>query len=143
MKVLDNVYTKFKMHFYREGFKKQADRKDALTTVEAFCMEVIYALDRPLISEFAAFTSISSANAADKVNNLMRKGYINKVQSAEDRRKFYLEVTPKYLEEYENSNVYAARVAERLKKSVSKEDLEAFERVLRVMDEELMYDWNE
>lgn len=141
--LFSDVYTKFKMHFYREVFKKLKGRDTSLTTVETFCMEVIYALGRPSISEFADFTSISSANAADKVNNLIKKGYINKVQSAEDKRRFYLEVTPKYIDYYNISNRYVGKVMDRMKETFSEEELQTLEKMLRVLNEELMNDWNE
>ena len=68
------IYTKFKLHFYREIFGNWTMREATLTTVETFCMEVIYAMKRPTINEFANFIKISQPNAAYKVNNLIRKG---------------------------------------------------------------------
>ena len=56
-----NVYTKFKLHFYQEIFRRFQTREASLTTVETFCMETIQALGRPTISEFAAFMRISPA----------------------------------------------------------------------------------
>ncbi len=38
------VYTKFKLHFYKQIFNRFEDREATLTTVESFCMEVIMAL---------------------------------------------------------------------------------------------------
>jgi hypothetical protein len=58
------VYNGFKLHFYREVFGNWTDREAKLTTVESFCMEVIYALKRPTINEFASFIRISQPNAA-------------------------------------------------------------------------------
>ena len=54
-----DIYTKFKLHFYREVFKNWDNREATLTTVESFCMEVIYALKRPTVNEFASFVRIS------------------------------------------------------------------------------------
>ena len=93
-----DVYTKFKMHFYREVFGEFRDRESGLTTVETFCMEVIFAMDRPTINEFSNYIRISQPNAAYKVNNLVRKGYLRKVQSKKDKREYFLEVTQKYLD---------------------------------------------
>lgn len=70
------VYTKFKLHFYQEIFKRFQDREASLTTVETFCMESIQALGSPTINEFATFMCISSPNAAYKVNSLVKKGYV-------------------------------------------------------------------
>ena len=84
----NNVYQNFKMHFYHEIFKKWRGRELSLTTFETFCMEIIYILGRPTVSEFASFASLSSANAAEKINKLMSKGYLKKVRSETDRRKY-------------------------------------------------------
>ena len=37
-----NVYTKFKLHFFQNVFEKWQNREASLTTVETFCMEIIY-----------------------------------------------------------------------------------------------------
>ena len=34
-----DVYTKFKLHFYQNIFQRFATREATLTTVESFCME--------------------------------------------------------------------------------------------------------
>ena len=99
------VYTKFKMHFYQKMFEKLQERETSLTTVETFCMEIIYALDKPTVAQFADMANISSPNAAYKINNLVKKGYLKKVQSEEDKREYHLEVTQKYIDYYNISNI--------------------------------------
>ena len=47
------VYTKFKLHFYKQIFNRFEDREATLTTVESFCMEVIMALGEPTIAQFS------------------------------------------------------------------------------------------
>ena len=47
------VYTKFKMHFYQKMFEKLQERETSLTTVETFCMEIIYALDKPTVEKMS------------------------------------------------------------------------------------------
>ena len=37
--VFQEVYTKFKLHFYQSVFQRFATREATLTTVESFCME--------------------------------------------------------------------------------------------------------
>ena len=134
----NKVYTKFKMHFYREVFKKWRDREASLTTVETFCMEIIHALGKPTVSEFANFTSLSSANAADKINNLVKKGYLTKVQSKEDKRIYYLEATPKYIDYCNISYQYLKEVMAKLENRFSTEENKVLEKMLRVMSEEIM-----
>ena len=134
----NKVYTKFKLHFYKEVFKKWRDREVSLTTVETFCMEIIHALGKPTVSEFASFTSLSSANAADKINNLVQKGYLNKVQSDEDKRIYYLEVTKKYIDYYNISYQYLKEVMSKLEDRFTSEENKVLEKMLRVMSEEIM-----
>lgn len=47
------VYTKFKLHFYKQIFSRFEDREATLTTVESFCMEVIMALGNPRLRSSA------------------------------------------------------------------------------------------
>ena len=132
------VYMKFKLHFYQKAFERLKEREASLTTVETFCMEIIYALGKPTIAEFSRVANISSPNAVYKINNLVKKGYIRKVRSDEDKRESYLCVTEKYLEYYNISNSYLLEVMERMEKRFTKEELKFVERVLEVMSEELM-----
>ena len=39
--VFQDVYTKFKLHFYQNVFQRFATREATLTTVESFCMDTI------------------------------------------------------------------------------------------------------
>lgn len=133
-----NVYTKFKLAFYQEIFRRFQDREASLTTVETFCMESIQALGRPTVNEFASFMRISPPNAAYKVNSLIRKGYINKVQSPEDRREYHLEVTQKYMDYYNISVSYVAKVMDRIIERFSEEDCRKLEEMLEIVSRELM-----
>ena len=114
------------------------ERQGSVTTVETFCMEIIHALGKPTVSEFASFTSLSSANAADKINNLVKKGYLNKVQSDEDKRIYYLEVTKKYIDYYNISYQYLKEVMSKLEDRFTTEENKVLEKMLRVMSEEIM-----
>ncbi len=136
--VLKRVLGKFKMYSYREMFKIWKGREVSLTTVETFCMEIIYTMGRPSVSEFARFANLSSANAADKINNLINKGYIKKIRSEEDRRIYYLEPTQKYIDYYSIYTEYIDRVMQRAEESFDKKELDVFYRILSRIDGELM-----
>lgn len=133
-----NVYTKFKLHFYQEIFRRFQDREASLTTVETFCMETILALGSPSVNEFASFMRISPPNAAYKVNSLIKKGYIRKVQSPEDRREYHLEVTQKYIDYYNISSSYMVEVMDRIARRFSPEDCAKLEEMLNIVSRELM-----
>ena len=134
----NQVYTKFKLHFYRAVFARFQKREASLTTVETFCMETIQALGNPSVNEFASFMRISPPNAAYKVNSLIKKGYIRKVQSPEDRREYHLEVTQKYIDYYNISSSYMVEVMDRIAKRFSPEDCAKLEEMLTVVSRELM-----
>ena len=135
---LTNVYQKFKLHFYQEIFERFQDREASLTTVETFAMETIQGLGRPTINEFASFMKISAPNAAYKVNSLIKKGYLNKVRSQDDRREFHLEVTEKYRAYYNISSSYLTTVMDRVEKRFSPEECAKLEEMLTIVSEELM-----
>ena len=82
-----DVYTKFKLHFYQNIFQRFATREATLTTVESFCMEGIMAMGEPTIAEFSRMMGISTPNAAYKIGSLVKKGYVEKIQSTTDRRR--------------------------------------------------------
>ena len=133
-----DVYTKFKLHFYQEVFSRFQSREASLTAVETFCMEIILALKEPTINEFASFVHISSPNAAYKVNNLIQKGYVEKVQSSHDRREYHLRPTQKYLDYYNISYAYLQTVVDRVKARFSPEDVAKLDEMLTVVGNELM-----
>ena len=137
-----NIYTKFKMHFYQKVFERFQDRESTLTTDETFCMEMIYALDNPTVAEFANLANISSPNAAYKVNSLVKKGYLKKVQSKDDKREYHLEVTEKYINYYNISYGYIQVVMDRIRERFDKEEMETLDRVLEIIDKELMPEIN-
>ena len=122
------VYTKFKMHFYRELFSSAPENEESLTTVETFCMEVIHAMKRPTINEFASF---------NKVNNLIRKGYLMKTRSTKDKREYFLEVTPKYIEHMNASEKFMKNVCGRLEKKLSAEDSKRLEMIFNMVSDEM------
>lgn len=132
------VYDKFKLQFYRRVFELMRDRDDSLSAMEAFSLEVIYMLGNPTVSQFADFLNISQSNATYKVNNLIKKGYLDRQNSTVDRREYHLILTDKY---YTYMNIYAnyeMTVMRRVKEHFPEEDIACFDRILQVMSEELM-----
>ena len=114
------VYTKFKLHFYKQIFSRFEDREATLTTVESFCMEVIMALGEP------------------KINSLVKKGYVERIQSTIDKREYRLRPTQKYIDYYNISYSYLHLVMERAKQRFGPDDLAKLEEMLQVVSDELM-----
>lgn len=134
----NDVYTKFKLHFYRAVFGRFQKREASLTTVETFCMEIIMALGKPTVNEFSSFVGISAPNAAYKVNSLIQKGYVRKEQSESDKREYHLVATQKYIDYYNISYSYLGTVMERIRKRFPPEDVRKIEQMLEIISNELM-----
>lgn len=132
------VYTKFKMHFYQQVFKRVGENEMELTTVECFCMEGISALKEPTVAEFAKFMNISTSNAAYKVNSLVSKGYLEKIQSETDRREFHLRPTEKYGKYDSITYSYLSEVMKRIREKFPETDVEKLDQILGVLGKELM-----
>ena len=86
----------------------------------------------------SSFMRISPPNAAYKVNSLVKKGYVRKVQSASDRREYHLEVTQKYIDYYNISSSYIKTVMDRLTTRFTPEECEKLEEMLQIVSRELM-----
>lgn len=133
-----DVYAKFKIHFYQELFTMIESSETSLSTVETFCVELIHALGRPTVNEFSSFINISPPNAAYKVNSLIKKGYIKKERSKDDKREYHLTVTDKYYQYYNLNTAYLKRIMERICEHFEPEQVAFIAKVLHVMNEELM-----
>ena len=80
------TFQKLRLEFYRKIFTRVRERDGSLSAMEVFSLEIIYALGRPTIGQFARFIGISQSNATYKVNSLMK----------EDGREYNLELSEKF-----------------------------------------------
>ena len=128
-KAFQDVYTKFKLHFYQNVFQRFATREATLTTVESFCMEGIMAMGE---------MQISTPNAAYKIGSLVKKGYVEKIQSTTDRREYHLRPTQKYIDYYNISYSYLHTVVERARQRFTPEECAKLEQMLTIVSTELM-----
>ena len=136
--LFEEVYEKFKLSFYKSVFKGFEDREATLTSTEVFCVEVINALKKPTISELTEFMEISQPNMAYRVSNLVSKGYVNRIQSEDDKREYFLEPTEKFYDYYRIRNEYVSTVIGRLEDEFSKEEVETIKKMLATMSNRLM-----
>ena len=134
------VYDKFKLHFYRRVFDLVRERDGSLSAMEAFSLEVIRALGRPTIGQFADFLSISQSNATYKVNSLMKKGYLERENSTVDRREYHLVLSEKYYTYLSLLHSYEHTVMERIAKRFPEEDVAKFDEMLTIISQELMHE---
>ena len=133
-----DVYDKFKLQFYRKVFELVRERDGSLSAMEGFSLEVIKMLNQPTVSQFADFLNISQSNATYKVNNLIKKGYLERQNSQVDRREYHLVLSEKYYRYMALLTSYELQVVERMKERFSPEDVDKLDEMLRVISTELM-----
>lgn len=134
------VYSKFELRFFRNVFELVRERDGSLSAMEAFSLQVIYLLGKPTIGEFAEFLNISQSNATYKINSLIKKGYIERENSLEDRREYHLVLSEKFYKYLALFKDYQGEVLERLKKRLPAQDVDKFDEILGIMSDELMSD---
>ena len=94
--------------------------------------------DCPALEDFSRMMGISTPNAAYKIGSLVKKGYVEKIQSTTDRREYFLRPTQKYIDYYSISYSYLHTVIERVRKRFPAEDCDKMEQMLSVISTELM-----
>ncbi|SFG33426.1 MarR family winged helix-turn-helix transcriptional regulator [Oribacterium sp. WCC10] len=134
----EELYNRFRVHFYMQVFSKEKTFDDSLTSVEAFSLECIKSLGEPTVAEFAKMMGISAPNAAYKVNALVQKGYIEKVQSESDHREYFLRATDKLDAYYKSSYEFLQKIVDRCEERFSKEDIERLDQMVATITEEII-----
>ena len=138
-----DVYSKFKLQFYRKVFELVRERDGSLSAMEAFSLEVIQILGEPTVSQFADFLNISQSNATYKVNNLIKKGYLERENSQVDRREYHLILSEKYYTYLRLFTSYEHIVVQRMKERFSPEDAAKLDEMFQIISNELMPECNE
>jgi DNA-binding MarR family transcriptional regulator len=133
-----SVYDKFKLEFYRSVFALVREREGSLSAMEAFSLEIIRELNEPTIGQFAEFLGISQSNATYKVASLIKKGYLVKANSDEDRREYHLILSNKYYSYIGLMQSYIATVMERIRGRFPQEDVEKLATMFNIISSELM-----
>lgn len=133
-----SVYDKFKLHFYRQVFELVRERDGSLSAMEAFSLEVINMLDKPTVGQFAEFLNISQSNATYKVNNLIKKGYLERQNSRTDRREYHLILSEKFYNYIGLLSSYEQVVMQRIKERFPREDVDKLDQMLEIISSELM-----
>ena len=129
------VYTKFKLHFYKQIFSRFEDREATLTTVESFCMEVITALGEPTIAQFSHMMNLSTPNAAYKINSLVKKGYVERSRGLEDRRVVYISLSERGRKAYGHHARFHREMIESLTSDLSEDEMQTLVKALMKLNQ--------
>ncbi|MCL2700035.1 MAG: MarR family winged helix-turn-helix transcriptional regulator, partial [Defluviitaleaceae bacterium] len=85
----------------------------------------------------------SQPNATYKANTLIRRGYIEKINSSADKREYHLRTTAKFWDYYAINQNYVKIVMQRIRERFSEEELKQLENMLSIVSRELMNEINE
>ncbi|MFD2386491.1 MarR family winged helix-turn-helix transcriptional regulator [Enterococcus rivorum] len=80
---------------------------------------------------------ISTSNANYRINKLITKGYLKREQDPTDKRRYFLNVTEKFMDYYCVNDSLLEQVVKNVRNRVRKEDLEQFESTLAIIIEEM------
>jgi Transcriptional regulators len=90
------------------------------------------------VSKLADMLQITISGAVIKVGELVKKGCVEKIQSNEDKRVFYLKISPKFADVYGKFDCITRNMDIVLKKKYSENELALFIDMLHTIAE---YDW--
>jgi len=93
-------------------------------------LDTIASLDHPTFSDLAKRMQVSKPSVTAIVGKLMQKGYVEKVQSAEDRRAFHLLLTDKGRTLSQMHENIHRRIAEHFTHALDQQELHQFARLL-------------
>ena len=103
---------------------------------QLFYMEAVYHLGNPTLSELAAHLKISKASPTVVVQKLIEKGLVAKVRSEADQRVFHVRLSGRGRQLIEAEVNALADFAERIKQSLSKEEIKRLSRIFQKIVED-------
>jgi DNA-binding MarR family transcriptional regulator len=101
-------------------------------------LNVIASVKGCTVSRLAELMQITKSGATLKVNELVKHGFVERTQSTEDGRVFFLTLTPKIAEVYEMFNHMGAEMERELRATYSKQEISLFLKMLRDVSD---YEW--
>ena len=117
-----------KSELLEEEIKQKSDLKN-LTSKQLYCLELIYEMKNPALSELATGLSITKPSVTVMIDRLEDKDYIYKVKSDKDRRSAHVHLTEKGIEAAKlHTNVHNT-----FAKRLTKELTESEQSILKVL----------
>ncbi|MCE5234661.1 MAG: MarR family transcriptional regulator [Eubacteriales bacterium] len=129
------LYLQFRLNYLRQLPTAAEGGAGALSAAEFFCAEAAYLLERPTVSELAAFLNVSLPNANYKINSLVKKGYLKKEVCEFDKREYRLSVTPEFLKDYGLNSRWTRFTLRRIRERFTPEECETLDDMIRRISE--------
>ncbi|WP_311531859.1 MarR family transcriptional regulator [uncultured Anaerococcus sp.] len=122
--ILEDIITMANINFYTKIYSGFEKREATLTYTESMVVNIIDSLEKPTVNELVKILGISQPNISYKINTLVSKGYVEKVQSKEDGREFILRLTDRFKTYKKIAFSSISEVMDRLEEKLSKEDMD-------------------
>ena len=137
--LFNKLYLMFRANFYRQFVHEIGTREGSLSATESYCVELIYLMANPTISDFANYLDISVPNAHYKINSLVNKGYIVRQTSEVDRREQHLIVTEKFLKYYGLNDKVISQLMKSIRENFTQDEVNIYidmlDRVITLMEQ--------
>jgi DNA-binding MarR family transcriptional regulator len=95
------------------------------------CLNIIASTPDCTVSRLAELLGITTPGITDKVNGLVQRGLVEKIQSEEDRRVFWLRLRSDVKAMYESWDRFSGKLEAWLLKEYSEKDIALFSKMLR------------
>jgi len=130
-KNFETLYLLFRSNYYKRIIQEIGVKEGSLSATESYCVEIIYLLNKPTVSDFAQYLNLSVPNANYKINSLVKKGYVVREQSKTDLREQHLCVTEKFLNYYCLNDAVIAQLMKRIRETFSQSDVESLDNMIQ------------
>ncbi|MCW6701943.1 MarR family transcriptional regulator [Anaerococcus sp. NML200537] len=135
--ILEDIITMANINFYTKIYSGFEKREATLSYTESMVVNIIDSLEKPTVNELVKILGISQPNISYKINTLVSKGYVEKVQSKEDGREFILRLTDRFKTYKKIAFSSISEVMDRLEEKLSKEDMENIYKSLGLIKAEM------
>lgn len=135
---LEDIITMTNINFYTRIFSGFAKREATLTYTESMIVNIIDSLEKPTVNELVKILNVSQPNISYKINTLVSKGYVEKIQSKEDGREFILKLTDRFRDYKDIAFSFVDEVLDNLEDKLSKEEMDQVYKSLSLIKEEMI-----
>lgn len=122
--VVDRLY--YDMALTELGMMKESSIGSHISYNSMRYLDLIAYRENCTVSYLAGALHISKPAVTMKVNELIRRDMVEKIQSEQDGRVYYLKVRPQVAEEYRGYDEKVKRASLKMEKHFEKEEIELF-----------------
>lgn len=136
LKEMDHFYYKMALHELQA--MNENDYYQGLSYHSMLYINVISQIEKCTLSMLSELLCVTKSAVTLKVNELVKANAVEKVQSEDDKRVFYVRLTPQMKETIQIYDHVISHVEEQLSETYTKEQLDLFSKILHTI---AGYEW--